>query len=64
MIILVIWFVLGACVISLIDNQSFLFSGVVMRNITVSVLMGPIAFACLCVMWFCTGVAGVLNFIF
>jgi len=64
MIILIIWFLLGACVIALIDKHSFLFSGVVMRNITVSVLMGPIAFAGLCVMWFCTGVAGVLNFIF
>ena len=62
--ILIIWFVVGAFILSLIDKTSFLFSNVVMINITVSVLMGPIAFAGLCVMWFCTGFAGVLNFIF
>ena len=62
--ILIIWFVVGAFILCLIDKTSFLFSNVVMINITVSVLMGPIAFAGLCVMWFCTGFAGVLNFIF
>ena len=62
--ILIIWFVVGAFILSLIDKTSFLFSNVVMINITVSVLMGPIAFAGLCVMWFCTGFAGVLNHIF
>ena len=64
MIVLLVWFVAGSCILCLIDKRSFLFSNVVMINITVSVLMGPIAFAGLCVMWFCTGFAGVLNFIF
>jgi len=51
MIILVIWFVVGGFILSLIDKQSFLFNGVIMRFITASVLMGPIAFVGMCLMW-------------
>ena len=61
---LVIWFVLGLFVVSLIDKDSFLISGPVMIFITVSVIMGPIAFVLAGLFWLCIGFAGVLNFIF
>jgi len=61
---LAIWFVLGSVIFALIHKDSFLTSNPVMIFITLSVLLGPVAFAALCVFWFCIGCAGVLNFIF
>jgi len=64
MIILIVWWVVGLIILSLIDTGSFLVNHWIMLCITTSILMGPIQFCIIIILMFCALVARALNAIF